>query len=191
MEPTTLRSKHQHLLTSLLLNSVVVLCVSVAFGQKVDVGFERDIDFKQFKTYSWAPLDPVRMPYLRLTIVSAIDTQLSQKGLMKVNNDGDVLVAYSSDMAIEASHGVSAPSYPGYAGPPPSTSSTMWTGSGTAGSVAYPKGTLVVELMDPHLGRIAWRAVGRLKLDMERKSDSLNKVNDMIVRMFEKYPPAK
>lgn len=55
----------------------------------------------------------------------------------------------------------------------------------------YPKGTLIVELLDSRSGKIAWRGVGSVKLDMEKKRESLVRLNDLIAKMFVRYPPRK
>lgn len=182
------------LLISCLL--VIVAWPVLVCGQKVKVGYDKGVDFARFKTYAWGQLYPARLPMLRLNIIGVIDEQLKAKGLVEVGKDADVIVTYSGDMAGETNQGVSAPAYPGYAGPPPAIDSTMWTGpTGSAGgggmSPTYPKGSLIVELMDPRAGKIAWRAVGQVTLDMEKKSKSVERINDMIVKMFAQYPPRK
>jgi hypothetical protein len=170
-----------------------LLCPVLLAAQKIKVDYDKSIEFTKFKTYTWAQLDPARIPLLRLNIMGAIDEQLVSKGLVKVEKDADLMVTYAGDMFGESNQAVVAPAYPGYSGSPPSTNSTMWTGAnpGPGMTVTYPKGTLVVELMDPHSGNIAWRAVGSLKLDIEKKTDSLNRINDMIAKMFLRYPPQK
>lgn len=182
---------------SLLLScGLAVLVVPMLLhGQKVKVDYDKGVDFTRFKTYMWGELYPARLPMLRLNIIGAIDEQLAAKGLVQVKKNADLVVTYAGDMAGESNQAVSAPAYPGYAGQPPATDSTMWTGSGGAkgggSSVTYPKGSLVVELMDPHASKITWRAVGRVKLDIEKKSQSLTRVNDTIAKMFAQYPPGK
>jgi Domain of unknown function (DUF4136) len=168
----------------------VLLC-----GQKVKVDYDKSIEFTKYKTFAWGELGPARLPMLRINIIGAIDEQLKAKGLVEVQKDPDIIVTYAGDMTGESNQGVSAPAYPGFAGPPPAIDSTMWTGSGGAGSggmiVTYPKGTLIVELMDPHASKITWRAVGKVKLDIEKKSKSLERINDTISKMFVQYPPQK
>ncbi len=168
---------------------------STVSAQKIKVAYDRSVDFSKFKTYAWAELGPARAPLLRVNIMGAIDEELAAKGLVKVEKAADLVVAYSGDVAGEQNQGIGAPSYPGYAGQPPAIDATMWTGQpgmGAGGmSVAYPKGTLIVELMDPNAGKIAWRAVGSLKLDIEKKRDSLARINKMIASMLGQYPPPK
>lgn len=104
----------------------------------------------------------------------------------------DLIITYAGDMAGEANREVSAPSYPGYAGPPPSVDSTMWTGtSGSSMTMIYPKGALVVELMEARTAKILWRGLGSVELDMEKKTESVRRINDAIVKMFVQYPPKK
>lgn len=171
------------------------LCPAFVFAQKIKVDYDKSVEFAKFKTYTWAQLDREGMPLLRANIVGAIDEHLQSKGLAKVEKDADLVVAYAGALTEEANQGVGAPVYPGYSGPPPAIDSTVWTGaSGTGGSganVSYPKGSLVVELMDPSAGKIAWRAVGKIKLDLERKKEVLTLVDDMIGKMFDEYPPKK
>jgi hypothetical protein len=174
---------------------VALLGPHLASAQKIKVDYDRGVDFSKFKTYTWAELDPARLPLLRLNIIGAIDGQLTAKGLLKVEKDGDLMVAYSGDMVGEQNQGVGTPNYPGYAGQPPAIDATMWTGQAGPGasgmSVTYPKGSLIIELMDPRASKITWRAVGGLKLDIEKKSDSLARINSMIASMFDQYPPRK
>ncbi len=174
---------------------VLLLGTAAVFAQKIKVDYDRSVDFSRFKTYTWGELDPARLPLLRLNMIGAIDEQLAAKGLQRVENGGDLLVAYSGDMSGESNQSIGAPNYPGYAGQPPAIDATMWTGQGGAGgatmSVTYPKGTLIVELMDPRAGKITWRAVGSLKLDIEKKLQSLERINKLVASMFKRYPPDK
>jgi hypothetical protein len=174
---------------------VVLVCPVLVSGQKVKVDYDKSIEFTTFKTFTWGQLGPARMPILRLNIIGAVNEQLAAKGLVEVEKDADLMVTYAGDMVGESNQGVSAPSYPGYAGPSPAIDSTMWTGSAGSGgggmSPTYPKGTLIVELMDPHAGKIAWRAVGQVKLDIEKKNESVTRINKMIAKMFVQYPPQK
>jgi Domain of unknown function (DUF4136) len=167
---------------------VAGLLSTPAYCEKVKVEFSRAFDFSKFKTYTWTELGAPRMPLLRADIVLAIDQQLEAKGLTKTDKDGDLVIAFSGDGAEAVNQRVSPPAYLGLAGPPPSIDSTMWTGSGRAGML-YPRGTLVIELMNPTAGKIVWRASANVKFDMEKKGQSVSKINETIVKMFRRYPP--
>lgn len=168
---------------------VVLAWPVLGFGQKLKVDYDKGIDFAKFKTFAWGELLPPRLPMLRINIVSAINEELKAKGLTEVDKNPDVIVTYTGDMAGEANRGVSAPTYPGFAGPAPTVDATMWSGGAGGAAVTYPKGTLIVELMDPHASKIAWRGVGEAKLDIEKKGKSVERINSMISKMFVHYPP--
>lgn len=179
---------------------LVYLLVAIVYpmlvsGQKIKVDYDKSVEFAKLKTYSWGQLGPEYWPLLRLNIIGAIDEQLAAKGLVKTDNNADLIVTYSGDLIGEANRAVSAPASPTYSGPPPSSSSTVWTGSSGMGrggmTPTYPKGTLVVDLLDSRSGKIAWRGVGSVKLDMEKKRESLVRLNDLIAKMFVRYPPQK
>jgi hypothetical protein len=181
----------------------IVLCFTllafvlsnIALGQKIKVDYDKSVDFRTYKTYTWGELGGAAMPLLRMNIIGAIDEQLQAKGLVKVEKDADLMVTYVGAMGGETVRGASAPIYPGYSGPPPAINSTMWTGANGKGAsgaaLTYPKGSLVVELMDPHAALITWRAVGNVKLNTEKKQQSLEKINGMIAKMFVGFPPPK
>ena len=172
-----------------------LMCPEIALGQKIKVDYDKGIDFRKFKTYTWGQLDAAAMPLLRANIIGAIDEQLKAKGMVRVEDNADLMVTYVGAMEGDTVRGASAPTYPGYSGPPPAINSTMWTGANGKGAsgaaITYPKGSLVVEMMDPHAALIAWRAVGTLKLNAEKKEESLEKINNMIAKMFVRFPPPK
>jgi hypothetical protein len=162
-------------------------------AQKVTIDYDRSVEFKKFKTYTWAELGPVRMPLLRLHVIGAIDEQLAAKGLVHVDQDADLIVACVASLAGEANQGAVAPAYPGTAGPPPTIDATMWTGqtglSAPNMSVILLDGGLIIDLIDPHVAKITWRAVGRVNLDPARKQGAVKRVDKMIAKMFTQYPP--
>jgi hypothetical protein len=63
-----------------------------------------------------------------------------------------------------------------------------WRGWGTrVVRVPYTEGTLVLDLRDPSTKSLVWRAIVR-----EDKSDAFKvegKLDDMVRKAFEKYPP--
>jgi NADPH:quinone reductase-like Zn-dependent oxidoreductase len=73
----------------------VFLCVAALItatgAQKVKVGHDASTDFSKYNTYSWAEsVLPPTQPPLYATAVESIDTELSSKGLQKVDKDGDI-----------------------------------------------------------------------------------------------------
>lgn len=181
-----------HATRALFLALLFAACPSILFAQKIKVDYDKATDFSKFKTYAWAELNPPAMPLLRLNIIGAIEQQLSAKGLAKVTANPDVYVGYSGSLTGETNEFTPAPAYPGFAGTPVGIDYSMWTGGASSGGdVHFPKGSIVIELMDPHAMKIRWRAVGTLKLDAQKKEQSLDRINNAITKIFTYYPPAQ
>ncbi len=188
-----LRGHMRHYATRTLLFALLwAACPGILFAQKIKVDYDKGTDFSKFKTYAWGELSPAAMPLLRLDIIGAIENELAAKGLVKVAANPDVYVGYSGALTGETNQATPAPVYPGIAGPPVGVDYGMWTGGASGGGAAYfPKGSIVIELMDPHAMKIRWRAIGSLKLDAQKKEQSLDRINKAIAKMFTYYPPAK
>ena len=79
---------HRRKLAILLLSA---LCTAT-FGQKIQVGYDKGVDFSKFTSYTLAePTTPPTRPLLYASIVGSIDHQLTSKGLANTN-DGDLIV---------------------------------------------------------------------------------------------------
>src|SRR4030095_13906798 len=74
---------------------LVLMLVSVsAFGQKVSTDSVPGVNWSSYKTYSWGEGTPAEDPITAQRIVSDVDSQLSAKGLKKVDKDPDLVVTY-------------------------------------------------------------------------------------------------
>src|SRR6185503_13796011 len=69
---------------------------TVTYAQSISFDFDRSASFTNFKTYAWVKGTDVPDVLIHQRLVNAVDTQLSLKGMTKVNADArpDVLVAY-------------------------------------------------------------------------------------------------
>ena len=78
--------------------------VSSTFGQDFRNHFHKDRDFAKFKTYKWVPIkDAAQVDALTdRQIKSAIDAEVANKGLTKVNGDNAaLLVGYQTAIGTE------------------------------------------------------------------------------------------
>ncbi len=77
----------------ILLLALISLPVTNAFAQKVKVGYDKETDFSRFNTYTWAePAMPPVRPVLFETVIGRAEIELQQKGLTRVDKDGDLTV---------------------------------------------------------------------------------------------------
>ena len=166
-------------LTSAIL--LTLLAAHSVFAQKVTVEFDQGADFAKYRTFAIrdAQLNS-RNPALNSDLVkkridAGIERYLAAKGLMEVSAKPDLNVRYVFGAARKAQ----LETYP-----------AGWYGLGRrVVRVPYSEGTLVVDLRDPATRSLVWRAIAR-----EDKSDPAKieeKLDDMVKKSIEKYPPKK
>jgi hypothetical protein len=172
----------------------VLPCIS-AFAQKINVGYDRGVDFSRYTSYTWAaPGTPPARPLLYASIVGSIDQELKSKGLAKRENDGELIVIPAGGMEFGFNTAVAAPIIPSYTAQVPAINATMWTGSGSSLNLMapyVPEGTLMLSFVDRGSNKVIWTGTVTLKLDMEQKQKSLNLIDKAITKLLKRYPPEK
>ena len=165
--------------------SLLVLGLLMAHGaraQKITMEFDQTIDFSRYKTFAIrdGQLNS-RNPALggelvKKQIESDIQNDLTAKGLtMVTSGPADLNVRYT----FGAARKTEVEAYP-----------AGWYGMGTRYiRVPYAEGTLVIDLRDPTSKSLVWRSIAA-----EEKSDPTKiqgKINDMVKKSIDKYPPKK
>lgn len=155
----------------------VLLCLVpvIALAQQVNTDWKHGTDFSKYKTYAWGQSPhPIQDSLWNQRIVSDIDGALQEKGLQKVAMDAnpDVIVVYNAGVKQNVS-------YEGY---------RMGWGMGQIDPVTEREGTLVVDLADPQSKTIIWRGMSSETLS-DKSQKNIEKVQKMVHKMFEKYPP--
>ena len=121
-------------------------------------------------------------------IKRAVDEQLAQKGLAKVESGGDLLVGYQAHVREEKSINLWGSGGGGMWGGGPYWGSGFSSVQGQTSSI--PIGTLVVGLYDPAKKQVIWRGDASktisLKKDPNKNYQNLQKA---MVKLFKNYPP--
>lgn len=170
-----------------------LLGVVAAWGQKVETGYDKSVDFTRYKTYAWVPrTTPATNPALAALINSNIDYELMQKGLRKVDSNPDLLVkSYGGADDVRGGFAAVDPSYAASGGAP-LAGDDMWVGSLPPTPVPQVmEGSITVDLVDARQNRIVWRATAKGKMDYDKRSKLLEQANRAVSEMFKKYPPAQ
>jgi hypothetical protein len=152
-----------------------------ALAQKITMEFDQAADFSKYKTFAIreGQLNS-RNPALNSDLVKKridadIEKYLTTRGLMEVSGKSDLNVRYTFGTARKTE----VERYP-----------AGWYGWGTrAVRVPYAEGTLVIDLRDPTTRSLVWRAIAS-----EEKGDVSKiegKLDDMVKKSLEKYPPKK
>ena len=168
--------------------AAIVACAVATRAQKVKIEYDKKNDFNRFKTYSWVKKDEYLQPMLAAVVMGATDKNLGEKGLKKVDSDGDLIIegygSLDTDMSV-----IGRPDIyvfpPVYAGP--------WWGTplhlpATSTATILKKGTLVIDLADPRAKTLQWRGIATANLDSTRKEKSLQVIEKAVAKMFRDYP---
>jgi hypothetical protein len=161
--------------------AVSLLAAHAAFAQKVTMEFDQAADFGKYRTFAIRAGElnsknpALNSDLVKKRINADIGRYLMAKGLMEVTGPSDLNVRYHFGSARKTE----VEAYP-----------AGWYGLGTRYvRVPYSEGTLVIDLRDPSTRSLVWRAIAS-----EDKSDPNKiegKLDDMVKKSIEKYPPKK
>lgn len=158
----------------------------ITFAQSVTFDFDRSTDFTRIRTYAWVRGTVLNDELNHHRIVGAIDAQLSQKGLVKLETTAkaDVVVAYHAtfdrDLQI---NGFSS----GWGGYRFGASRT-----GTARAEEILVGTLVVDVVNAKTNTIVWRGIASKDIDVKASPEKRDRnINKTAEKLFKNYPPKK
>lgn len=167
--------------SSLLRIALVIVCAGmlpiVVSAQKVNVDYDKNVDFSKFKTYAWQPGQPAPNPLTHKRILNAVETTLASRGWTKADSSPTAIVIYYA--AVGEQRQLNAWG----AGP-------RWAGSGTVRVDTIRIGQLVVDVYDAASKELLWRgAVSDTVSDNAGKNEK--KLNDAVAKLFKEFPPAR
>ena len=152
-----------------------------ALAQKVTMEFDRGADFSKYKTFAIRDGElnsknpALNSDLVKKQIENDIKRALEARGLTQVSGRSDLNVRYH----FGAARKTEVETYP-----------AGWYGLRTrVVRVPYSEGTLVIDLRDPGTRSLVWRTVAS-----EEKSDATKiegKLDDMVKKSLDKYPPKK
>ena len=175
--------------------ALVALVIANAAAQKVQVGYDKSVDFSRYKSYTVAEpgMQPTR-PLLYASILGSVDHELNAKGFARTQSEGDLIVVPEGGSEFGLNQAAGTPISPTYSGPPPALNATMWTGAaGYAPSVGtyVPEGALRLDFVDRTANKVVWSGTVKVKLDIEKKSKSLELIDKAIAKLLKEFPPEK
>jgi hypothetical protein len=186
--------------------------VASAWGQDLHYNYDRSANWASYKTYQWVDLSsappnvnvpgglpnlPGGPPDIRSSISQdqlldqdikrAVDEQLTQKGLTKVDKRADLQVSYQAAVREEKSINLWGMGGTGWrdAGP-------GWSGfdSVQGQTSTIPVGTLVVGLYDPARKQLIWRGDASKTVDLKKDPNkNYQTLQKAMAKLFKNYPP--
>ena len=172
----------------------LLLAASGCLAQDVRYNFDKNTDFAKFKTYKWVTLkDAAKVDDLvDKQIKETVDTELSKKGLTKVDGDNaDLYIGYQTAIGQEKQF-TSYNTDWGYGG---GWYRGGWYGSPGGGmttgqtSTIYT-GQLALDMYDAANHDLVWRGVGSKTLDPKAKPEKRQKnLTKGVAKILKSYPP--
>jgi len=179
----------------LMLLLAILFTTALSYSQDVHYNYERGANFSAYKTYQWVDLPgpggAVPDQLIDQEIKRSVDEQLAQKGLTRVEKDGDLKVGYHA--IIHEEKGINLSGF-GTGGGPFGGGGPGWGGwnSGTvAGQTStIPLGMLIIDLYDPANKKLVWRGDATKSIELNRDPDKNYKnLQKAMAKLFKNYPP--
>jgi hypothetical protein len=179
-------------------NSIFVLTLIVLAAGCSSISIQHDYDpstdFTVYRTYAWIK-QPVNVSgnarqaegensLVGKRIMNSVDGEMAKKGL-RMADDPQLLVVYYTGVQDKVQVTDWGYGYGPYGG---------WGyGGGGTDVYSYQEGTLIVDLVDAQSKQLVWRgtAQGVLSETTPSPEQMQKKIDDVVGRMFEKYPPKK
>ncbi len=169
---------------------VLLFVITCAYGQEVHYNYDRGANFAGYKTYQWVEIPGGAVPdqMIDRDIKRAVDEQLAQKGLTRVEHDADLYVGYQAVITLEKGIALfgSSDNIGGW-GP--------WGGGLRTGTVqgqtsTIPVGTLLVNLYDASKEQLVWRGDAHKTIDLKRDPNkNYGNLQKAMAKLFKNYPP--
>jgi hypothetical protein len=160
-----------------------------AYAQDVHYNYNRGTNFQSYKTYRWVDLpDGVSDQLIDDSIKRAIDEQLAQKGLTKVDRDkdADLQIGYHAIITEEKGLNLSGTRWGGFGG-----GFGWFSDASVQGQTStIPVGTLLVDIYDSGAKQLIWRGDATRSIDLKKDPDKNYKaLQKAMVKLFKNYPP--
>ena len=169
--------------------AALVLAPALVIAQKVSYDFDKAANFAGYKTYALKDGTKVGQQLIDDRIVSAIETQLKEKGFTKSDSGPDVFVVYHVAFDKEKDISTYSSGYGGGYGP----YGWGWGGGMSTQTTQVRDiliGTLVVDMADAKKGQLAWRGMAVKEVKTQASPEKRDKsINEAMKKIFKNYPP--
>ena len=164
------------------------LLTSVAHAQKTSAGYDRSVNFSDYKTFTFSSTNGARNPYVNEMIIAAVIRELTSRGLTKVDANADVRVNYLAASGFNLQVGTVSFGYP---------VNPVYSGLVPSGSASWDvtTGTLLIDVFDNKTDRIVFRGTAKDVLQRAPSADPAadaktvaKPISKGIGKIFKKYP---
>jgi len=168
-----------------VLMGMMLLFAGKLSAQQVKTDYDRNANFAQYKTYSWAQVktkDALDVDRIK----SAVNAALAAKGWTQADSGGDVSIVA---MEITRNQQTLNTFYDGFGG------GWGWRrfggggfGDATTTTETYKVGTVVVDLFDAKTKQLLWRGMSSDTLS-NNSDKNIKNLDKGVEKMFKNFPP--
>jgi hypothetical protein len=176
----------------------VLLLATLSFAQDVRYNFASGTDFSKYKTYKWVQIKGADQ-LDQLTdqqVKSAIDAELSKKGLTKTDSDdANLYIGYQVSLGSEKQFNTLDTGWgpgPGWGGGWYGARGMGGMGGGmsTTTTSTIPTGQIDLDMYDHAAKQLVWRGTASKTLDPKAKPEKRQKnLQKGVAKLLKKYPP--
>jgi len=154
-------------------------------AQGINIDYNRSVDFKQLKSYSWQKIHATD-PQIEERISAAVNRDLSSLALNQVNGNADLLITAVEATKNPQEYATFYNSLTGF------TWRRGWNTHGFTDAIRsvrrIPLGTLVLDMYDGKTHQLLWRATVDefVSTSAEKNDESMDKA---INAMLDEFPP--
>jgi Domain of unknown function (DUF4136) len=167
----------------------MLFLVAGTYCQDIHYNYDRGTKFATYKTYQWVdlggPRGAVPDQLIDLAIKRAVDEQLAQKGLSRVEKDADLRIAYHAIVREEKAVNLSA-----FGADAGGGWGSWGNGTVTGQTSSIPVGTLLIDMYDPAKKQLIWRGDATKTIDLKKDPDkNYRTLQKVMTKVFKNYPP--
>jgi hypothetical protein len=157
-------------------------------AQKINIQYEKTVDFSKFKTYAWVPGTPVFDPQLDTYIQSRLVEVVQRSGMREAPiNAADVLVTYHAAHGTDLSVGTALDPTFAASGGVPIAGHSIWETTGTGGT-QVTKGSIAIEIFDRAANHPVWIGIAKHTVS-DSHQERWNEVEKALDKLLRHFPP--
>jgi hypothetical protein len=169
-----------------ILSAAAVLALAACSTLRTTADYDRSADFSKYHTFAVQGAQTVKNALLERRIKSALESELSAKGLKEDDANPDLLVVPHVRLTHETEITTFDEGW-GYG--------WRWRRGGVGGSVStvekIPVGTLIIDLVDAREKDMVWRGTATDTLKPSATPQEKEKsLGEAVAKMFQSFPPA-
>ncbi|WP_455211049.1 DUF4136 domain-containing protein [Kaarinaea lacus] len=166
--------------------------------QKPNFDYLAGADFSNYNSYDWVSVDKdskenhrSKIPFVDNRIISAVDSALASKGMLKISDSPDMLINYHVSVSEQEQQQPRGRVSIGTSSYGRGSSVGFAVSMPVGGTRTYQEGTLVIDMVDAKTKDLLWQGWGSRTVRQDTDPERLTAlINEVVAEVLANYPPA-